>query len=60
VIWDYLPDSNCDQVRGVAGGQAELDGGIFQFMDMVGDPLSYAPATVSALTSFRVAAPTGW
>ncbi len=55
VIWDYLPDLKPgDQVRMKVAGGREQDWtvvGIFQFMDMVGDPLSYAPYdTVSALT----------
>jgi len=54
VIWDFLPDLKPgDQVRMKVAGGREQDWtvvGIFQFMDMVGDPLSYAPyETVSAL-----------
>jgi len=54
VIWDFLPDLEPgDRVRLKVAGGREQDWtvvGIFQFMDIVGDPLSYAPYdTVSAL-----------
>lgn len=54
VIWDYLPELQPgDTVRLKVGDQREQDWtvvGIFQFMDMVGDPLSYAPyETIAAL-----------
>jgi putative ABC transport system permease protein len=61
VIWDYLPDLKPgDQIRMKVADGREQDWtvvGIFQFMDMVGDPLSYAPyETVAALTGSSVLA----